>query len=361
MPGPLNARLAAGAAVACLLLAACRPSSGTAPAPGLSPGMTLPAPARQALARVELPPVAGRTGSVDIMAIDQSAHRLYAADHTDHGIDVVDVSGPAGRYLKTIPLSGDPNGVVVAEDLRLVFTGNVDATVSVIDVDPASPARDQVVATLETRGFGADELAYDPSRGKVFVASGKDGSVTVIDAAAKRIVAKLTQLGALQAPAYDPIDRLVYVAGVERNVIYRIDPTENRVSAAFRIPVSCGPHGIAINPTTHEGIIGCGTTEAPLVIGWDFRAGRALSIFHQTGAGDVALYDPRADRFFFAAVNLPDPQVAVFSGSPLAFLGAVATGPKSRSLAYDEAHGLVYTFDGKPKEGGLWSFPDPWR
>jgi DNA-binding beta-propeller fold protein YncE len=120
--------------------------------------------------------MAGKTGSVDIMAIDQGSGRLYLSDHTTHGVDVVDLSGRVARYLKTVPVDGNPNGLVVAGDLKLVFTGNVDATVSVIDVDPASPSRDTVVATLDTKGFGADELTYDPSRRKVFVASVKDGS-----------------------------------------------------------------------------------------------------------------------------------------------------------------------------------------
>ena len=105
--------------------------------------------------------MAGKTGSVDIMAIGQEAQRLYLSDHTTHGVDVVDLSGPAARYLKTVPVNGNPNGLVVAGDLKLIFTGNVDATVSVIDVDPASPSRDTVVATLDTKGFGADELTYD--------------------------------------------------------------------------------------------------------------------------------------------------------------------------------------------------------
>jgi YVTN family beta-propeller protein len=296
---------------------------------------------------------------MDIMVLDQHAHRLYVADHTSLGVDVMDVSGSPARYLKTISLGIDPNGIVLAEDLKLAFTGNGDSTVSIIDIDPASPKADKVIRSLDTRGFVADELTYDPKERKVYVANAGDGFVSVIDAVQRRIVKKISGLGALQAPLYDAADGMVYLAGAERNVIYRIDPVTDRVTVASDIGVPCSPHGIAVNPRTNIGLIGCGSKQSPKTILWNFTTGTRQAIFTEAGAGDVVIYDAQADRFFFAAMNYPVPELAVFSGDPVLFLAAVQTDRSSKSVTYDEAHGIVYTFDGKPNEGGLWSFPVP--
>jgi fused signal recognition particle receptor len=311
---------------------------------------------------VEIPPIAGRTGSFDIMAADQSAQRLYLADHTDLGVDVFDLSVAPGRYLATVPLGVEPQGIAVAEDLQQVFTGNKDSSMSIIDANPRSARANTVVGRVSTGGAAADELTYDPREKRVFLANAAEGFVSVIDPVNKTVVKKLTNLGKLEALTYSPTDGMVYVAGAGNNVIYRIDPASNQVVASSVIGVPCAPKGIAINPSTGEGILNCGTTKTqPLAIAWDFKAGKALRSFSEAGAGDMVVYDPRADLFFLAADGFTTPEIAIFTGSPVSFQTAVPTAAGSKSVTYDMAHGLVYTVDPRAQEAGLWSFPIPTR
>src|ERR1700694_1080113 len=87
---------------------------------------------------VEIPPVKGQTAAFDYLVIDQDAHRLYISDLLDHGVDVVDVPSPPGRYLQTISLGTNPRvstprnpqGITFASDPPRLFTANDDGTVS---------------------------------------------------------------------------------------------------------------------------------------------------------------------------------------------------------------------------------------
>src|SRR5579862_9901741 len=75
-------------------------------------------------------------GSFDGVALDPTARRLYLADRTDKGVDVVDVGSASPRFVATVPLGAYPNGLAVASDRRRVYAGLVGGVVAVIDTDP---------------------------------------------------------------------------------------------------------------------------------------------------------------------------------------------------------------------------------
>src|SRR6185437_6253951 len=55
-------------------------------------------------------PVLG-AGSFDGVALDPTGKRLYLADRTDQGVDVVDVGSASPRFVATVPLAAYPNGL----------------------------------------------------------------------------------------------------------------------------------------------------------------------------------------------------------------------------------------------------------
>jgi DNA-binding beta-propeller fold protein YncE len=157
----------------------------------------------------------------------------------------------------------------------------------------------------------------------------------------------------------DPVDNTVYVAALDENAVLQIDPTTDKIIGRFPLSVTCEPHGLAVNPSTNQGIIGCGDKDDQITVAWDFTTHRTIGVFDQAGAGDAVVFDAQAQHFYFAASNFTPGEVAVFNASPIGFLTAVPTSHRSHTLAYDEAHKTIYTYDGKHSEAGLWSFPDP--
>jgi DNA-binding beta-propeller fold protein YncE len=312
------------------------------------------------LDRVVIPPVEGKTASFDIMAVDQDAHRLYVADSLDQGVDVVDISVRPGHYLRTIPLNAPPKGLTVVGSLHRLFTGNDDSTVSVIDTDPVSPHPYAVLATVSTNGKGrADLLDFDPRDHKLYVSNPDDGFLSAVDVTRNVVVGQIPNLGFIEQPRYDPVDGMVYVISSDRNSIFQIDAHTDALVREYPLPVICEPHGLAINPAINQGLIGCSYKDNLVSLVWDFKTKRVIRSFDLAGAGDAVIFDQKAQHFYFAAKDFTPPEVAVFNAAPITFLTAVPTSHHSGTLGYDEAHSLIYTYDGLHLEAALWAFPDP--
>jgi YVTN family beta-propeller protein len=341
------------------------PAQASLPAPaGTAPVRTvLPVVATNMLAiavsRIPIPPIAGKTASIDIIEIDQASHLMYVTDRGDNGIDVFDVANACAKFIKTIDVGSGPNGVVVAKNVNKVFAGLNDSTIAVIDI---TPGVDKVIAKLTTGGKGrADEMDYDPKDKKVYVANSDDGIVTVVDAMTNAIIKKFEGMGdALEQPRYDPADGMMYMTSSGQNAIFQFDPTKDVLVKKFDVGQKCDPNGLAINPTTQQAFLGCSSRSSNAALLWDLKTGKVVDSFDQAGAGDAVFYSAKADRFFFAASNFNRGAVmAIFSANPVKFIGNVATATGSHAVAYDEANGIVYMQDQNPNEGALFSFPAP--
>jgi DNA-binding beta-propeller fold protein YncE len=331
---------------------------GATPAPTLLPVVTANMLAIP-VSRIPIPPIAGKTASIDIIEIDQASHLMYVTDRGDNGLDIFDVSSTCAKFLKTIDLGSGPNGVVVAKNLNKVFVALNDSTVAIIDITPGA---DKVVAKVSTGGKKrADEMDYDPKDKKVYVANSDDGIVTVIDGTTNTIVKKFDNMGeALEQPRYNSADGMMYMTSSAQNAIFQFDPTKDVMVQKFDVGTKCDPNGLAIDPVTDQAFLGCSNKSANSAVLWDLKAGKVLQTFDQAGAGDAVFYSPKADRFFFAASNFNRGAVmAIFSANPVKFIGNVATATGSHGVAYDETNGIVYTQDQNPNEGALFSFPGP--
>jgi YVTN family beta-propeller protein len=346
-------------------------SGAAAPAPVAKPipptPTTLPVIASDTsqvtLTKIVIPPIQGKTASIDIIEIDQTAHLMYVTDRTDNGIDVFDVSTPTANYVRTIDVGSGPNGVTVGGNVNEVFAGLNNSDVVAVDINPNSPTANTVVARVNTGGKGrADEMDYDPKDKKLYVANSDDGIVSVIDATTNQIIKKFEDMGdALEQPRYNSGDGMMYMTGSGQNVVFQFDPTTDTLVAKVDVVDKCNPNGIGINPRTNQALLGCSNRSQPQhAVSWDLKAGKVVNTFQQAGAGDAVFYSAKADRFFFGASNFfRGGQLGIFGNTPIQFLTNVPTAVGSHGVAYDETNQIVYTQDQLPNEGALYSFPLP--
>ncbi len=314
------------------------------------------------LTHIAIPPIAGKMGSFDILDIDQQAHLLYVADRTDTGVDVFDIATPTARYLRTIDVGAGANGLTVAKNVNKLFVANNNSEIAIIDINASSSTYDTVLAKLNTGGKKrADEMDFDPKEKKLYVANSDDEFVTVIDGVNNTIIKRITGLGdALEQPRYNPGDGMMYMTGSGGNVVFQFDPTQDVLVKTMDVGVPCNPNGLAINPTTNLALLGCGNKMTQQTVFFDLVAGKTVATFDQAGAGDSAIYDAKANRYFFAASGFyRGGQMAIFSGgNPVTFITNVTTTPSSHAVAYDETNRIVYAPD-VPAAAGLVSFPAP--
>jgi DNA-binding beta-propeller fold protein YncE len=311
---------------------------------------------------VKLPDAAHGAKFSDTLEIDQEAHRLYAGDNWSGGVDIFDVSTPEARYLKTVRMRGNLFGICVAKNVNKVFVGLSGSTVAVIDILPESPSFEDVVARISTGGTGnADLIDYAAELKKIYIANRNEGFMAVIDAVNNVLIKKIEGLGGgLEQPRFNPADGMVYLAGNTDDVVYQIDAATDELVATYPLNEDCHPNGMAINPASGEALLACANRQRPHTLIFDLKAKQIASVIAESGSGDGAVYDPVADRFFFAASGFSaGPVLGIFGGSPVRWLANVPTGAFASWVAFDQTNRLLYTptiREGKP---ALLSFPLP--
>ena len=367
--------------VAPTVAATTAPTVAPSPSPAASAAATkTPAPTLLAaidanttkvpLTKIPIPAQAGKTVSMDIFEIDQEQHVLYVADRNANGVDVFDISTPSGKFVKTIDAGSGANGISVAKNVNRLYAGLNDSNIAVIDLDPKSPKYQTVIAKLPSGGKKrVDEMDWDPKDKKLYVANSDDGIVNVVDGSTDKIIKTFNNLGdALEQPRYNAGDGMMYMTSSDQNAIFQFDPTKDVMVKKFDVGAKCNPNGLAINPKTGQALLGCsigraGSKDTPVTVSWDLAAGKAITTFDQVGAGDSAIYVAKTDRFYFGAHNFNRGSViGIFIGSPaIKFQTNVPTGEFSgaKNLAYDETNDLIYTQDGLPGDGAIFSFKPP--
>ena len=307
------------------------------------------------LTSTPVPPAAGQTASIDVVDIDQAAHLLYAADRSDQGVDVFDISTARPMYLQTIPMPSSPNGLAIAPELSRLFVGTSGGSVVIVNIDTNSAKYGAVISEVKT-GDGVDLLDYGAARQRVYAAHSKAGTITSIDAATGTIMAKFA-IGSvmLEQPRFNPVDGMVYVTSPDADALFRIDPNDGLVKTKFTLG-GCKPLGLAINPTTNKALLAC----HKYLLGFDLSADRVFGTF-ALGNSDIVTYDGKIDRFFVAHVPYAGApgSVGIFGGNPITYISSAVTNISGNSAAYDETNKVVYTPNILPKNASIASFAMP--
>jgi DNA-binding beta-propeller fold protein YncE len=300
-----------------------------------------------------LDPLSTSAGNLDDILIDQANHRLYAADR-GRGIDVFDISTPTATFVQSITLPASPNGLAIAPDLGRLYAGTADGAVQVLGINPTSPTAGKVIAQVPTGAKEVDLLDYSASRHELYASNGPEGTLAIIDTNKNAISGNVKVGYALEQPRFNPADGMLYITSPDADALFKIDPAAAAIKSKNTLG-ACQPVGLAINPRANQALIAC----ASWTLGWDLRTGTAQT-FNQASRGDVVRYDSATDRFLVATPGtINTSTVAIFGGSPIAYISSVTTGAGGKAADYDETNQLVYTTDLRPSQVGVAAFQIP--
>jgi YVTN family beta-propeller protein len=176
------------------------------------------------------------------VSVSADGHRLYIANEDIGQASVVDIA--TGATLSTADVGGEPEGVTTSPDGRWVYvTSESDGIVSVIQTSSNTVvARIPVGARPRDSAFAGDGvLAY--------VTAENEGTVSVVDTARHRVLRKIQLSGELVRPmgvVVSPDNSRVYVTTGRGGTVVAIDTRTWRPVAT--IAVGSRPWGIGISP-----------------------------------------------------------------------------------------------------------------
>jgi DNA-binding beta-propeller fold protein YncE len=267
----------------------------------------------------------------DYVVYDAPSHRVYVA----HGDRVTVVNGRDGVIVGQIEgLPGGTHGIAISQAAGLGYTDDGEHAQAA-----AFSLRTLKIVKKLDAGDDADAVAIDPTSGHVFVVDGDPGLLTVIEPRSDSVVATV-HVGSKLEYAVAGDNGKLYVNGVEKRVIYRIDTASNQVDATWSIPECEAPHGLAIDTRTRRLFSSC-ENERLVVVNAD--SGATVATVPIGRGTDAAAFDPTR-RLIFSS-NGTDGTVSVIrevGADSFAPAGTVKTMLSGRTMAVDPGSGRLY-------------------
>ncbi|MGW4464035.1 YVTN family beta-propeller repeat protein [Micromonospora sp. NPDC004704] len=192
---------------------------------------------------VETNTIVARIPNIDassgFVAFDPTGTRLYVTDYWNI-VHVVDVA--THSVIGTIPVGTYPTGVAVnPAGTRLYVANGRDRTVSVVDL-----ATHATIATIPV-GTDPEGVTLNPTGTRLYVANSYSGTISVIDTATNTVVANITAGYGVQAIAFNPDNPTVgyFVRFASGNALYRFNTTSNTTLGA--VGVGSNPCDLAVS------------------------------------------------------------------------------------------------------------------
>ncbi|HTL69343.1 MAG TPA: YncE family protein [Lacunisphaera sp.] len=273
-------------------------------------------------------PLPGVEGRIDHFAADAAGDRLFIAALGNDTVEVIDLK--AGAIAQSIRGLAEPQGLCYfATRGRLYVANGRDGAVRVFDGKTLAP-----VATVKFDD-DADNLRGDPATGRLYVGHG-DGALGVIDVASNQIVADIA------LPAHPESFQLetngprvfVNVPGARRLAV--IDRRRHAVVASWSTGAVAANFPMALDEPHHRLFVGCRNPARLLVL--DTESGAEVAQLELHRDCDDLFLDARRRRLY---ASCGEGYLDVFAPSGAGRYAreeAVTTAPGARTCFLDGDH-----------------------
>lgn len=277
------------------------------------------------------------TSTVEAMAIDAAARRLYAA--REGGVDVYDVE--SGKRVGGIATTGAPGAIKIASDVRRGYVSNRDnGTVTVFDLGTLQP-----VATVKSGGREPREIEYDAQTRRIYVSNAGSGELAVLDAAngGNRGTVKLG--GRLRQSVIDGRGNL-FIADERANVLHIVETDKLQSLGKISVWPGEAPTALVNDAKERRIYVACGNGRMIIV---DPDPGQMIGMVPTQGKGEagitaqfaparlVMLYLPNANGTLDVVQNAK--LTATLDHS-------IDLGVRSTAAAFDDKSGRLYVVGG---------------
>ena len=186
---------------------------------------------------------------IDVVVIP-AANMVYYTMSSSSVVKAYDLV--QGRVVNSIPVGSSPHGLAYSAPTKRLYAANsLSNTVSVIDVNTASPTYQRVIKTISV-GAWPWTLAVNETRGRIYVGNRNGKSLSVIRED-QLIVMGSVYLGFRpgEMSACNSTNK-VYIVSEESNVITVVNGNTDPGVIQTTFTSGSDPWGIVVNPNTHS-------------------------------------------------------------------------------------------------------------
>lgn len=270
----------------------------------------------------------GGDGGWDYLLADSAAHRLYLA----HGMRVDVVDTQTGKLAGSITGLHGTHGIALDDAGKFGYISDGGGN-AVVVFDRATLG---TVATIAA-GTNPDGIVFEPATQTVWAFNGRSKDVTVIDAAARKVVATIPLPGKPEFPAVDG-KGTVYDNIEDQNEIVRLDAKTDKLTATWPLAGCDGPSGLAFDVAGGRLFSVCGGKKMAVT---DAKTGMSLATPAIGDGPDAAGWDA-AHKLAFASSGDGILSVIDTAAKGYPTIESLATQKGARTMAYDAGADRVY-------------------
>jgi YVTN family beta-propeller protein len=153
--------------------------------------------------------------------------------------------------------------VAVSKDLKTIFTSNIGSD-SICDIEQPRNGRDWNVTVIPV-GKGPEGFDISPDGKELWAANSQDGSVSIIDTTAKKVVQTVdAQTNHSNRLKFTPDGKLALISDTGSNALVVMDTTSR--SVLKRITIGKEPEGILVQPDGAKAYVAISGDNAVAVI-----------------------------------------------------------------------------------------------
>lgn len=248
-------------------------------------------PLRQ-VTTIPLPAVVGR---IDHLAVDLSAKRIFLAALEQNAVEVVDIQ--AGAVARALEGFNKPQGILyLAKIHRLFVASGKDGTLKAFDGRSLRP-----VATTSV-SLGADALGYDPKNNEIYLGSGgsdagnERGDLTIFDSKTLRKKAALTTDAHAGGSLPDDSGKRMFVLVPEKSEVLVVDRSTHLIKASWTIPGIQKDVALALDEKNRRLFLGVRTPSSIVILNSD--TGERIASVPTAGTLDGLSFDPVTRRIY---------------------------------------------------------------
>jgi hypothetical protein len=267
--------------VTCCIMLQLNPASAAAPD-------TLAA--KEPVHLVQAIPLPGVTGRIDHMAVDVKRERLFVVALGNNSVEVLDLRSGTGTH--SITSLHEPQGIAYIPDSNRICVSNGGDGACVF-FDCASFRRVREFSLTDD----ADNVRYDPIRGRLYVGYGS-GGLAMISAAGGSVLGRTPLSGHPEAFQIDRSGARAYVNIPASNEIAVVSLDSQAVVAKLVIREAHSNYPLALDEGAGRLYIGCRTP--PVLLTYDLTSGLLLSQTDIAGDVDDIFVDTARRRLYLS-------------------------------------------------------------